>query len=63
MQPRPLSQPQFRSMPIVTTAVYPPLLMAAGTGIVEIVEKIIEMYPEARNHLSEDEQNILHMAV
>ena len=46
-----------------TTPLYTPLLMAASTGIVEIVEKIIGMYPDAINHVSEDEQNILHMAV
>ncbi|RDX58303.1 Ankyrin repeat-containing protein ITN1, partial [Mucuna pruriens] len=42
---------------------YTPLLMAAGSGIVEIVEKIIERYPEAICHVSQDEHNVLHMAV
>lgn len=42
---------------------YTPVLMAAGSGIVEIVEKIIERNPEAICHVSEDEHNVLHMAV
>nr|KYP71684.1 hypothetical protein KK1_010953 [Cajanus cajan] len=42
---------------------YTPLLMAAGSGIVEIVEKIIDKYPEAICHVSQDEHNVLHMAV
>ncbi|XP_027338221.1 uncharacterized protein LOC113852179 [Abrus precatorius] len=42
---------------------YTPLLLAAEAGIVEIVEKIINMFPEAINHVSEDELNILHVAV
>ncbi|RYR69972.1 hypothetical protein Ahy_A03g016503 [Arachis hypogaea] len=42
---------------------YTPLLMAAGSGIVEIVEKIIDMNPEAISHVSQDEHNVLHMAV
>ncbi|KAJ1427866.1 PGG domain [Sesbania bispinosa] len=42
---------------------YTPLLLAASTGIVEIVEKILYVNPEAINHVSKDEQNILHMAI
>ncbi|XP_057746163.1 ankyrin repeat-containing protein ITN1-like [Arachis stenosperma] len=42
---------------------YTPLLMAAGSGIIEIVEKIIDMNPEAISHVSQDEHNVLHMAV
>ncbi|KAK7312216.1 hypothetical protein VNO77_35924 [Canavalia gladiata] len=42
---------------------YTPLLMAAGSGIMEIVEKIIDKYPEAICHVSQDEHNVLHMAV
>ncbi|QCD88758.1 hypothetical protein DEO72_LG3g3308 [Vigna unguiculata] len=42
---------------------YTPLLMAAGSGIVEIVGKIIDRFPEAICHVSQDEHNVLHMAV
>ncbi|KAI4353968.1 hypothetical protein L6164_002883 [Bauhinia variegata] len=42
---------------------YTPLLLAAAKGIVEIVERILELYPEAINHVSKDELNILHVAV
>ena len=37
--------------------------MAAGSGIVEIVEKIIDVNPEAISHVSQDEHNVLPMAV
>ncbi|XP_054779457.1 uncharacterized protein LOC129287273 [Prosopis cineraria] len=40
-----------------------PLLVAASNGIIEIVELFLEEHPESVNHVSEDEQNILHMAV
>ncbi|KAL2988668.1 hypothetical protein AAZX31_11G099400 [Glycine max] len=59
-----------RSYKLITTATsiphsknYTPLLMAAGSGIVEIVEKIIDKFPEAICHVSQDEHNVLHMAV
>ncbi|KAF7845470.1 ankyrin repeat-containing protein ITN1-like [Senna tora] len=39
-----------------------PLLLAASTGIVEIVQRIIEVHPEAIAYV-EDEQNVLHAAV
>jgi len=42
---------------------YIPLLMAACNGIKEIVELIIDFHPQSIEHVSEDEQNILHMAV
>ncbi|KAI4354013.1 hypothetical protein L6164_002915 [Bauhinia variegata] len=42
---------------------YTPLLLAAASGIDEIVEKILELYPEAIKHVSEDGLNILHVAV
>ncbi|KAK4259059.1 hypothetical protein QN277_005434 [Acacia crassicarpa] len=40
-----------------------PLLIAASNGIIEIVKLFLEEHPESVNHVSEDEQNILHMAV
>ncbi|KAI9124213.1 hypothetical protein K1719_005513 [Acacia pycnantha] len=40
-----------------------PLLVAASNGIIEIVKLFLEEHPESVNHVSEDEQNILHMAV
>ncbi|KAI4354012.1 hypothetical protein L6164_002914 [Bauhinia variegata] len=42
---------------------YTPLLLAAASGIVEIVDKLLKMYPEVIDHVSEDELNILHVAV
>ncbi|XP_054813265.1 uncharacterized protein LOC129313896 [Prosopis cineraria] len=43
---------------------YPPLLLAASTGIVEIVERIIKVHPDAVSHISQtDEQNVLHVAI
>nr|KYP50352.1 Ankyrin repeat-containing protein At3g12360 family [Cajanus cajan] len=42
---------------------YTPLLMAACNGITEIVELIIRFNPHSIEHVSEDEQNILYMAV
>ncbi|KAI9110645.1 hypothetical protein K1719_018511 [Acacia pycnantha] len=43
---------------------YAPLLLAAGTGIIEIVDKIIEEYPDSVSHISQhDQQNVLHVAV
>ncbi|XP_028793578.1 uncharacterized protein LOC114749251 [Neltuma alba] len=43
---------------------YTPLLLAASSGIIEIVEKIIESHPDAVSHVSQhDEQNVLHVAV
>nr|KYP62714.1 Ankyrin repeat-containing protein At3g12360 family [Cajanus cajan] len=46
-----------------TYSEFTPLLLAASAGIVEIVEKIIDIYPESINHVSENEQNVLHVAV
>ena len=42
---------------------YTPLLMAASNGITEIVEVIIHFHPHSIEHVSDDEQNILYMAV
>ncbi|KAL1288997.1 ankyrin repeat-containing protein ITN1-like isoform X2 [Arachis ipaensis] len=42
---------------------YTPLLMAACNGIMEIVEVIIRFHPQSIEHVSDDEQNILYMAV
>ncbi|KAK7412490.1 hypothetical protein VNO78_03954 [Psophocarpus tetragonolobus] len=42
---------------------YTPLLTAACNGITEIVELIIHFHPHSIEHVSEDEQNILYMAV
>ncbi|XP_028764610.1 ankyrin repeat-containing protein NPR4-like [Neltuma alba] len=43
---------------------YTPLLLAASTGIVEIVKKIVDLHPDAISHVSQhDEQNVLHVAV
>ncbi|XP_029130049.1 uncharacterized protein LOC109812492 isoform X2 [Cajanus cajan] len=40
-----------------------PLLMAAKTGIIEIVEKILEANPSAIFHVTKHGQNILNMAI
>ena len=42
---------------------YPPLLLAASNGITEIVEAIIHFHPQSIEQVSEDEKNVLHMAV
>ncbi|XP_022714425.1 uncharacterized protein LOC111274036 [Durio zibethinus] len=40
-----------------------PLLIAARTGILEIVEEILEVYPQALEHINQNGQNILHFAI
>ncbi|CAJ1948662.1 unnamed protein product [Sphenostylis stenocarpa] len=40
-----------------------PLLIAAKTGIEEIVEKFFEVHPEAISHVNNDGQNILHVGI
>ncbi|KAG6639066.1 hypothetical protein CIPAW_10G075100 [Carya illinoinensis] len=42
---------------------YTPLLIAAAEGIVEIVDEILQEHPQAIEHLSKDEENILHVAI
>ncbi|KAI4353990.1 hypothetical protein L6164_002903 [Bauhinia variegata] len=42
---------------------YTPLLLAAASGIDEIVKRILKLHPEAIKHVSEDGLNILHVAV
>ncbi|KAI4353979.1 hypothetical protein L6164_002892 [Bauhinia variegata] len=54
---------QYTNQTTGTFSGYTPLLLAAASGIVEIVERYIDLYPEAINHVSEDELNILHVAV
>ncbi|XP_022716167.1 uncharacterized protein LOC111275235 [Durio zibethinus] len=39
-----------------------PLFIAASTGIVEIVNEILNVYPQAVEHISKTGQNILHVA-
>ena len=40
-----------------------PLLIADSTGIMEIVRMILEMYPQAVEHVSQKGQNILHVSI
>ena len=40
-----------------------PLLLAASMGIVEIIEYIIGLYPEALNHVDENELDVLQVTV
>ncbi|XP_041026864.1 uncharacterized protein LOC121267049 [Juglans microcarpa x Juglans regia] len=42
---------------------YTPLLIAATEGIVEIVHEILQHHPQAIEHLSKDEENILHVTI
>ena len=42
---------------------YHPLLEAASNGIVEIFDKMIESYPQVIEYISNDEKNILHVAI
>lgn len=47
----------------IKAIIYTPLLMAACSGIIEIVEVIIHFHPQSIEHVSKDEQNILYMVV
>ncbi|XP_022714613.1 uncharacterized protein LOC111274281 [Durio zibethinus] len=40
-----------------------PLLIAASTGIMEIVTLILKVYPQAVEHVSQKGQNILHVSI
>ncbi|GKV40276.1 hypothetical protein SLEP1_g47943 [Rubroshorea leprosula] len=40
-----------------------PLIIAARTGIKEIVDEIINVYPQALEHVTRSGQNILHVAI
>ena len=42
---------------------YHPLLEAASNGIVELFDKMIELYPQVIEYISDDEKNILHVAI
>lgn len=42
---------------------YTPLLIAASEGIVEIFDEILDVYPQALEHLSKDDESIVHMAI
>ncbi|XP_059437023.1 protein ACCELERATED CELL DEATH 6-like [Corylus avellana] len=42
---------------------YTPLLIAASKGIQEIFDEILEVHPQAIEHVSQDEENILHVAI
>ncbi|KAI4353970.1 hypothetical protein L6164_002885 [Bauhinia variegata] len=62
-QSQPNREKQYTEQSTHSNSEYTPLLLAAATGILEIVEKLLELYPEVINHVSEDELNILHVAV
>ncbi|XP_021738104.1 ankyrin repeat-containing protein ITN1-like [Chenopodium quinoa] len=40
-----------------------PLLLAARKGCIEIVEEILDMYPQAVNYINHNQENVLHVAV
>ncbi|KAA8515559.1 hypothetical protein F0562_018830 [Nyssa sinensis] len=40
-----------------------PLFLATKTGIVEIVEEILRLYPQAVEHINDKGRNILHIAI
>ncbi|XVF84547.1 hypothetical protein PTKIN_Ptkin17bG0045800 [Pterospermum kingtungense] len=42
---------------------YTPLFIAASTGILEILNEILNTYPQAIEHISHTGQNILHVAI
>ena len=42
---------------------YNPLLEAASNGIIEIFDKMIKSYPQVIEYISNDEENILHVAI
>ncbi|GLU15593.1 hypothetical protein SLE2022_320690 [Rubroshorea leprosula] len=51
--------------PTATTEAQPdtPLLIATKTGILEIVDEILNVYPQAFEHVASNGQNILHVAI
>ncbi|KAI4353988.1 hypothetical protein L6164_002902 [Bauhinia variegata] len=62
-QSQPNREKQCTEQSTHSNSEYTPLLLAAATGIAEIVEKLLELYTQVINHVSEDELNILHVAV
>ncbi|XP_038894050.1 uncharacterized protein LOC120082801 isoform X2 [Benincasa hispida] len=40
-----------------------PLLLAAANGIIEIVQQIVEVYPQAVDYLTVHQRNVLHVAI
>ncbi|KAI4354003.1 hypothetical protein L6164_002909 [Bauhinia variegata] len=62
-QTEPSLEKQYTEQITHSNSEYTPLLLAAATGIVEIVEKLLERYPQVINHVSEDGLNMLHVAV
>ncbi|KAF2303692.1 hypothetical protein GH714_021266 [Hevea brasiliensis] len=40
-----------------------PLILAAKSGCLEIVEEIIKLYPQAVEHIDDEGRNILHVAI
>jgi len=40
-----------------------PLLIAASEGIVEIFDEIVDVHPQAIEHISKDEVSIVHAAI
>ncbi|KAI3680487.1 hypothetical protein L6452_35258 [Arctium lappa] len=57
--------PETRDVDIVITSRTPdsPLLLATKSGCTEIVKKILEVYPQAIEHIDEDGRDILHVAI
>ncbi|KAL5578743.1 hypothetical protein UlMin_011185 [Ulmus minor] len=52
-----------KSEAIIPASPTTPLLVATSTGIVEMVEEILKVYPEAIEHVSDKGQNIMHVAI
>lgn len=40
-----------------------PLLLAAANGIIEIVQQIVEVYPQAVDYVTVNQRNVLHVAI
>lgn len=40
-----------------------PLILATKSGIVEIVEEILRLYPQAVEHVDDEGRNVLHVAI
>ncbi|KAA8520151.1 hypothetical protein F0562_014407 [Nyssa sinensis] len=51
-----------REIPTVKIA-ETPLFLATKSGCIEIVEKILKMYPQAIEHIDDEGRNILHVAI
>ncbi|KAJ8641554.1 hypothetical protein MRB53_018248 [Persea americana] len=63
LRPPPIPPPMDMETSMSSHGKETPLLIAAGKGIVEIVEEILAVYPQAVEYINDKGRNILHVAV